>query len=149
MAIYTYKGRDQTGALLTGLVEAPNERAAVKLLREKQVLVTSLVEKRQGFSLSVILSRFKQVGFNDVVDLTRQLSTMVTAGLTLPEALTILRNQTKNPQIRSDGIRISLTLCTYHSSAQEKHPEGLIKFSSGWLTRWNLSANFVVRFAAQ
>jgi len=38
----------------------------------------------------------KKVGFNDVVDFTRQLSTMVVAGLSLPESLTILRNQATN-----------------------------------------------------
>ncbi len=98
MAFYNYKARDETGKVITGLVEAPSTQIAARLLREKQLFVTQLKETQQRISIAGFLSRFKRVGFNDVVNFTRQLSTMVTAGLSLPDALTILRTQTTNPQ---------------------------------------------------
>ncbi len=98
MPIYTYSARDGEGKNVSGLVEAPNEQTAAKLLREKKLLVTSIKQQKQQVGLSTLLSRFQRVGFGDIVNFTRQLSTMVTAGLSLPESLTILRTQTTNPK---------------------------------------------------
>ncbi len=50
-------------------------------------------------SLSGFSNYFNRISFNDIVNLTRQLSTMITAGLTLSEALSILRMQVKNPSL--------------------------------------------------
>lgn len=82
--------------MLTGLVDAPSREVAIRLLHEKLLFVITIAQSRQGFSLTQIQEHFKRVTFNDVVNFTRQLSTMVVAGLSLPEALTILRNQTTN-----------------------------------------------------
>ena len=98
MAFYTYKARDSEGKMATGLVEAPTQQVAARLLREKALFVLSLHQTTQRLSFSGFMTRFKRVGFADVVNFTRQLSTMVTAGLSLPESLSILRTQTTNPQ---------------------------------------------------
>ncbi len=97
MAFFNYKARDETGRVVTGLVEAPSEQGAARLLREKQLFVVGLSQTKQRMSFENVLMRFKRVGFSDVVNFTRQLATMVTAGLSLPESLTILRAQTTNP----------------------------------------------------
>lgn len=95
--MYAYKARNNVGKTIVGLVEAPNEAAAVKLLRDKNLFVLHLKESHERITLTTTLSRFKRVGFSDVVNFTRQLATMIVAGLSLPEALTILRTQTTNP----------------------------------------------------
>lgn len=97
MAVFSYKARDEKQQILTGVVEAPSAEIAARLLREKHFFVINLTEKREGVGLSLILARFQKVGTSDIVNFTRQLSTMVTAGLNLPDALTILRTQTTNP----------------------------------------------------
>lgn len=97
MAFFSYKARDADGKTITGLVEAPNSSVATKLLRDKQLFVITLVGSREQFSLSAFLAKFKKVGFGDIVNFTRQLSTMIVAGLSLPDSLTILRTQTTNP----------------------------------------------------
>lgn len=96
MAFFQYKARGVGEKLLTGLVDAPSQEVAIRLLHEKQLFVISIQQSRQGFSLTQIQQYVKRVTFNDVVNFTRQLSTMVVAGLSLPEALTILRTQTTN-----------------------------------------------------
>ncbi len=101
MAFFNYKARDEQGKMVTGLVEAPSPPVAARLLRDKQLFVVSLQETKQRFSLSGALTRFKRVSFGDVVNFTRQLATMVTAGLSLPDALAILRTQTTNPAFAS------------------------------------------------
>lgn len=95
MAYFQYKARDRSGKLVTGFVEAPTKDAATKLLHEKQLFITGLTESRDAQSLQASL-KVKRVGFGEIVNFTRQLSTMVVAGLSLPEALSILKNQTQN-----------------------------------------------------
>ncbi len=97
MAFFNYKGRDKEGKEVDGVVEAPNNESAAKLLRSREVFVVSIRETHSKSGFGDLMARFKKVGFGDVVNFTRQLSTMVVAGLSLPDSLTILRAQTTNP----------------------------------------------------
>lgn len=97
MAFYQYKARTIEGKAVSGTVEAPTQQMASQLLHKKQLIVLSVRKTGGvggGLSNAVTL---KKVKFSDIVNFTRQLSTMVTAGLSLPDALEILRTQTKNP----------------------------------------------------
>ncbi len=105
MPVYLYTARDQTGKLAKGRVEATNEKEAAGLVRERNLVVTSLTPVRGKMSLS--LSRFSRVNFTDIVNFTRQLSTMVTAGLQIQEALTLLKNQTTKPAMIEMLAKIS------------------------------------------
>jgi type IV pilus assembly protein PilC len=97
MATYTYKARTSDGKTVHGLVEAPAGTEAARLLRERKLFVVSLTEEKDRLSITALMRRFQKVGFTDVVNFTRQLATMVVAGLSLPESLTILRSQAANP----------------------------------------------------
>ncbi len=96
MSIFQYKARSTDGKIQSGLVEAPNQSTASRLLHDKQLFVVELREKSESLSFGGIRNSFNKISFTDIVNFTRQLSTMVTAGLSLPESLTILRNQTAN-----------------------------------------------------
>lgn len=96
MSYYNYKVRDTENKTISGLVEAPNVDAAAKLLKDKKYFVVELREARENQSFKAVFAKFRKVKFGDVVNFTRQLSTMVNAGLQLPEALAILRVQTEN-----------------------------------------------------
>lgn len=95
MSYFSYKARDLAGKTVSGLVEAPTKDAATKLLHDKQLFVVGLNESR-GVTKGLDAVRLKRVGFGEIVNFTRQLATMVVAGLSLPEALNILKNQTQN-----------------------------------------------------
>ncbi|MDP1722712.1 MAG: type II secretion system F family protein [Candidatus Gottesmanbacteria bacterium] len=97
MAFFTYKARDKDGEVADGTVESPSADSAVKLLRSRELFVVSIKETHAQSGVSDILAKFKKVGYGDVVAFTRQLATMIVAGLSLPDALTILRSQTTNP----------------------------------------------------
>lgn len=96
MALFRYKSRNQDGSAVAGLVEAPDPGSATRLLHDKKMFITDLFEVKEGFNIATLIAKVKRVGFGDIVTFTRQLSTMVTAGLSLPESLTILRTQTTN-----------------------------------------------------
>jgi type IV pilus assembly protein PilC len=94
MAFFQYKARVSDGKIVNGLVEAPDQSAAARLLHEKQLFVITLTQSTNQLDFAKFLERFQRAGFTDTVNFTRQLATMVVAGLSLPEALTILRGQT-------------------------------------------------------
>jgi len=97
MPFFSYRARDPQGKTVSGLVEAASSSQATKLLRDKQLFVVHLTETKERMSFATFMARFKKVKFGDIVNFTRQLSTMIVAGLSLPESLTILRTQTTNP----------------------------------------------------
>src|SRR3989344_271201 len=98
MPYYSYRARDTNSKSITGIVEAPTKETATRLLHDKQLFVIQLTEARstgKGKGITTSITS-KRVGFGEIVNFTRELSTMVTAGLSLPESLTILRSQTQN-----------------------------------------------------
>lgn len=97
MPFYTYKAREQSGKIATGLVEAPNSSGATKLLHDKQLFIISVAQSKANTSSGGRAeSFFQRVPFNEIVNFTRQLATMIVAGLSLPEALSILKSQSTN-----------------------------------------------------
>lgn len=94
MKRFIYKAKDKGGQVVTGEVEASSDQAAAKLVRGRGLVVISLKIKRE-FGLNLI-KRFKdRITLADVSTFTRQLATMVNAGLPITEALVILRSQAK------------------------------------------------------
>ena len=94
MKRFTYKAKDKSGQIVTGEVEASSDQVAAKLVRSKGLIVISLKIKRElGLNL---IKKFKdRITPADVSTFTRQLATMVNAGLPITEALVILRSQAK------------------------------------------------------
>lgn len=93
MKKFRYKARDRSGRTVTGVVEGISDSAAARLLREKGLIVTGL--KEDGASL-LSLSKIKsRTSTKDLVAFTRQLSTMINAGLPLTESLSILLLQAR------------------------------------------------------
>jgi len=97
MSVFIYKAKDEEGKEINGLVEAPTQQVAARLLRERRLFVVTLVPKSQTFSFENIKNHFKRTSFNDTVNFTRQMATLTVAGLSIPESLTILRSQTDSP----------------------------------------------------
>lgn len=98
MPIFNYQVRDDKGVALTGTVEAPNSTTASRLLRDRHWFVVNLKEKKAALDLSSVSQRFQHVSQSDVTNFTRQLATMVVAGLSLPDAIRILESQASNKQ---------------------------------------------------
>ena len=94
MKRFIYKAKDKSGQIVTGEVEASSDQVAAKLVRSKGLIVISLRIKRE-FGLNLIKKFKDRITFADVSTFTRQLATMVNAGLPITEALVILRSQAK------------------------------------------------------
>jgi len=96
MKRFNYKARDKTGTVLTGEVEATSPEHASKLLHAKGLIVITIKAKIDT-PLDFIRRFRERITLQDVATFTRQLSTMVNAGLPITEALLILRSQAKGP----------------------------------------------------
>jgi type IV pilus assembly protein PilC len=122
MASYAYVARETaTGREIRSSVEAATEQAAIAALLNRNLLVVSIQEKlgkkgRTGGG---------RVGLADLVIFTRQLATMIDAGLAMVQSLQALAEQTTNKAMR-DVIR---DVCgrveagDSFSEALQKHPK--------------------------
>lgn len=94
MAKFIYQARDSQGRKLKGRVEAKSKQAAAVILREKQLFIISLREQSETM-INEVLTAFSSIKQDDIVNITRQLATMINAGLPLLKAFSILENQSK------------------------------------------------------
>ena len=79
-------------------MEAPNEAAIRTHLRQQNIMPTKVAPKSKGFSLT--LFQKKKVPQRPVAIFTRQLATMIDAGLPLVQSLEILASQQENKIFR-------------------------------------------------
>lgn len=94
MKRFKYKAKNSKGELVTGEVEATGIELAVKLVRKQGLFLISL-NPISDINLNFVKAVQQRVTFSDIVNTTRQLATMINAGLPLTEALTILRSQSR------------------------------------------------------
>lgn len=96
MARFTYKAKDAKGITQKGIVEALTDKQAILLLHEKGYFVISVKLASSSFSF---FSHGLNISFEELILFTRQLATMITAGLTLTESLSILQQQLNKPAL--------------------------------------------------
>src|SRR6266576_177204 len=94
MRLY-YRAVTQDGKTIRGLVEAKDVKEAATYLRQHQFVPVQIIpETKTGLARYVpFLHRVKS---SDIVFFTRQLASMITSGLTLLQALRVLKNQLQN-----------------------------------------------------
>lgn len=98
---FRYKATTKDGKTVSGSVDAVNKQALIAQL-SKQDLTPVLVEvdKTKGKSGGGLFGPKKKVKLTDLVIFTRQLSTMVSAGVPLTRSLSALQADAENPYMR-------------------------------------------------
>lgn len=122
MLRFRYLASDQGGKRISGKVEAASLGSAQRVLSSSGLVVISLSVDSNG--LSTILDYFSnRVGLGDVSSFTRQFATMITAGITITEALSILKEQA-NPGMTKvvDQVLADVESGSGLAAALEKHP---------------------------
>jgi type IV pilus assembly protein PilC len=119
---YTYKARDRAGNVLAGTVTADNEALVLHKLREQGY--TPLEVGKQKKSMNIELTA-KKVKLKELAIFSRQFATMVNSGLPILRALSILADQTQNPELaRVLGVvRTDVEQGASLSGAMTKHPK--------------------------
>ena len=123
--MYSYKSRDSGGKLVKGTMEAQNEAVVVSRLRTLGLTPVAINEAAAGTGLQMdvkITGFEKSVPLKELAIMSRQMSTMVGAGLSLLRTLTILTEQTENKTLASalDTVRTQVEAGTALSDAFAK-----------------------------
>lgn len=129
MPAYTYKAKTAAGLVMEGVIDAEEQRAAVEKLRGQKMVVLEIAEK----SVSPIEKLKALVGWKkgkpaipskDLSLFSRQLSTLVGAGVPIVQSLGILESQAENPDFKEvlGAVKSDIEAGLSISDALKKHP---------------------------
>src|SRR3989344_5111364 len=105
MPKFTYTGEDGEGKKVTKTVEADDRYAVYDIARRDGHRISSIEEEKHGGlgkflnmdRINVMLSRVKA---DELGMITRNLGSMLTAGLTVTRAISVIERQSKNPKLK-------------------------------------------------
>ncbi len=123
MATYVFKAMDLAGVSAKGEVEANSKQDVAEQLKQRGLVVIDVAHKYRSRELNVEL--FSRIKAKDLAVCTRQLSTMVSSGMTILRSLAVLETQTESKKLKaafsavSHDIEAGLLL----SDALERHPK--------------------------
>jgi type IV pilus assembly protein PilC len=115
-ATFEWEGKDRNGKIVRGEIRAGGEAMVSATLRRQGILVTKVKKRR--------LSGGKAVKQKDIAIFTRQLATMMRAGVPLLQSFEIVGRGSTNPQLTRllNDIRQDVETGTSLSTALRKHP---------------------------
>lgn len=130
MPVFQYVARNTSGQVVQGQTDAANQAAVVRLLREQQLIPTSIAAGGPGTTpvnraaARKAAGRGGKIKLEDLVVLTRQFATMIRAGLPLIEVLNILADQSDKRAMKLVMRQVERDVQTGSSLAEamRKHP---------------------------
>ncbi len=119
MGAFEYTALDHGGRERKGILEGDTARHVRQLLRERQLLPVAVAEvaqkeaatQKRGFNFA------RRVSAGDLALVTRQLATLVRAGLPLEESLLAVSQQTEKPRVQSIILGVRSKVMEGHSLA--------------------------------
>lgn len=127
MPTFSYEARGRDGSKQKGTIAAENRQAALRLLQDRGMQPTKVAEKAGLFSFGgkATGKGNRRVKTVDLLVFTRQLSTIVSAGLPLLQGLDILAEQTEDPNfaVAIDSVAQEVESGETFSDALRKFPK--------------------------
>jgi type IV pilus assembly protein PilC len=123
MALFTFRAMDLAGVPARGEVEAESKQDVAAQLRERGLVVIDIASKYKSRQINISL--FDRVKPKDLAVMSRQLSTMVSAGLPILRALYVLESQTQSKMLVATIalIRKDVEAGLQLSDALARHPK--------------------------
>ena len=136
MATYSYKATDSAGKIVTGVLEADEEKKVVAELQTRGLIPIRIAlakgnGKRLGLNVSEqFLGLFHGVSSKDVMVFTQDLATLLEAGLPVDRALSLLIESAEKERFKMVANDILKTVQGggYLSDALAKHPKAFTSF---------------------
>jgi len=119
---FKYKAKNTEGKTVKGVVEARDDAQPIQLLKARNLIPFSLQPSRGGIFSFAFSKFFQRITLTDLSNFTQQLSQMISAGLTVNEALRILGKQS-SPALTEviDDVLRSVEGGSSLADALEKH----------------------------
>ncbi len=124
MPVYIWKGINSYGEKRKGELEAPDLGTAISLVKRMRITDPKVKEKPKDLLENISLFQPRVTG-KDIVIFTRQLSTMIDAGLPLVQGLDILATQQENSTLKKTlrEIQRDVESGTTFADSMRKHPK--------------------------
>lgn len=129
MPTYSYKAKTAAGLVMEGVIDADEQRGAVEKLRNQKMVVLEIGEKAvpplEKFKALVGWKKGKKdIPSKDLSLFSRQLSTLVGAGVPIVQSLGILETQAENPDFKEvlGAVKTDIEAGLSISDALKKHP---------------------------
>jgi type II secretory pathway component PulF len=126
MPNYSYQAISESGAIVTGDIEADSVDGASKMLMERGYIPSKVTEKGAGFTfsgLSRMVGKMHSVKVQDLILFTKQFRSLFKAGVPIVRSFQVLEAQTQDRTLKqaidniSQNIKQGSTLC----AALDKH----------------------------
>jgi type IV pilus assembly protein PilC len=121
-SVFIWEGKTRQGTVQKGEIAANNKDEVIALLRKQNILPINVAAKSRDIKLSFGAPKITD---KDIVILTRQLATMIDAGLPLVQCLDILGSQTENKSLAKviNQVRSDVEGGATFADALKKHPK--------------------------
>ena len=122
-ATFVYKAIDGAGIPEAGEMVAASKQDVITQLKMRGLVVQTLDEKKAGLQMEISL--FNRVKSVELTIMTRQLSTMISSGMTLLRAFYVLEDQIENKKLKEtiSAVREEIEAGLSFSEALGKHPK--------------------------
>ncbi len=123
MSTYVFKAIDLSGGKARGEVEAESKQAVSDQLKQRGLIVLDIADKHS--SREIELQFLKRVKANDLAIFSRQLSTMISSGMSILRALYVLEEQTESPFLKETivAVRKDVEAGLSLSDSLSRHPK--------------------------
>ncbi|HWR71934.1 MAG TPA: type II secretion system F family protein, partial [Nitrospirota bacterium] len=120
--VYMWEGKNRQGAVQKGEIAASSKDEVLALLKRQNIQPINVAAKAKQFSFSFGAQKIED---KDKVIFTRQLATMIDAGLPLVQCLDILGSQTENKSFGKIVIQVRTDVegGSTFAEALKKHPK--------------------------
>mgnify|MGYP001116310979 CR=1 FL=1 len=118
--IFSYRATTAEGTIVEGVIEAPDENAAINRLKHSGIIPLRISTPREGLRKSIIPQSSK----GDLLTFTTELSSLLSAGLPLDRSLNILSEISEDRAMKDiiKSILKSIREGSSFSDALQKHP---------------------------
>jgi type IV pilus assembly protein PilC len=123
MSTYVFKAIDLTGTKARGQVEAESKQAVADQLKARGLIVLDISDKHS--SREIEFSFMKSVKANELAIFSRQLSTMISSGMSILRSLYVLEEQTESKFLKETivAVRKDVEAGLSLSDAMARHPK--------------------------
>ncbi|HTA37007.1 MAG TPA: type II secretion system F family protein, partial [Solirubrobacteraceae bacterium] len=123
MSTYVFKAMDLAGIKAQGELDADSKQAVSDQLKQRGLIVLEIADKHS--SREIELSFFKSVKASELAVFSRQLSTMITSGMSILRALYVLEWQTESKFLKETivAVRKDVEAGLSLSDSMARHPK--------------------------
>ncbi len=123
MSTYVFKAIDLTGGKARGEVEADSKQAVSDQLKQRGLIVLDIADKHSSKNIEIAL--FKSVKPAELAIFARQLSTMISSGMSILRAMYVLEEQTESKYLKETivAVRKDVEAGLSLSDAMARHPK--------------------------